>query len=72
MRNLRELESVEHTGFGVPTIVKHYGKEAFEILDGFVKVTIPFENMELKELLDKDETVLFAGAPCQVASLKKY
>lgn len=43
MRILHDLEFVEQTGFGIPTIVKVYGEETFEFLDDFVMVTIPFD-----------------------------
>ena len=32
----------EHSGHGVPTIVRHYGREAFHISDNGVTVRIPF------------------------------
>lgn len=38
------MEIVEHTGHGIPTIISEYGKEAFEINDTYLKVTIPFKN----------------------------
>ena len=43
MRILHDLEFVEQTGFGVPTIVNAYGTSAFEFMDNFIKVTIPFD-----------------------------
>jgi len=42
------LGIVEHTGHGVPTIISKYGKEAFEIFDNYIRVTIPF-NAEVLE-----------------------
>ena len=33
---------VEQTGHGVPKIVSVYGKEAFELADNHITVTIPF------------------------------
>ena len=36
------MEISEHTGHGVPTIVKKYGKQAFEITDNYIRCTIPF------------------------------
>ena len=42
------LGIVEHTGHGVPTIISKYGKEAFEILDNYIRITIPF-NTEVLE-----------------------
>lgn len=39
---LGQLNIVEQTGHGVPEIVKHYGKEAFEITDNHIVVTLKF------------------------------
>ena len=36
------LDLMEQTGYGVPFVTKHYGKSAFEFLDFFLRVTIPF------------------------------
>ena len=36
------LNLMEQTGYGVPLIVREYGRDAFEFLDGFIRVTIPF------------------------------
>lgn len=45
-----QLGIVEQTGHGVPEIVKNYGKEAFEISDNYIKVTLrfPFELENIK------------------------
>lgn len=48
MRILHDLEFVEQTGLGVPRIVNKYGEGAFEFLDDFVKVTIPFDEEVMK------------------------
>lgn len=37
-----QLHISERTGRGVPTIIKNYGKEAFEFADSHIQVTIPF------------------------------
>ncbi len=37
-----QLGMVEQTGHGVPTIVAKYGREAFELGDNHITVTIPF------------------------------
>ena len=42
MRIFLNMEISEHTGHGVPTIVKKYGKQAFEITDNYIRCTIPF------------------------------
>ena len=36
------LDLIEQTGYGVPLVTKRYGKQAFEFLDFFLRVTIPF------------------------------
>lgn len=37
-----QLGLIEQTGHGVSIVTKQYGKEAFEFLDNFLRVTIPF------------------------------
>ncbi len=37
-----QLGLIEQTGHGVSAITKKYGKKAFEFLDNFLRVTIPF------------------------------
>ncbi len=37
-----QLGYVEQTGHGVPLIISNYGKQAFDIMENFVNVTIPF------------------------------
>lgn len=39
-----QLNYIEQTGHGVPLIVSKYGKEAFDITDNFITVTLPFNN----------------------------
>ena len=36
------LDLMEQTGFGVPRVTQSYGEEAFEFMDFFIRVTIPF------------------------------
>lgn len=43
MRIFLNLGIVEHTGHGVPVIVRKYGREAFSIHNTYVNVTIPFD-----------------------------
>ena len=38
---------MEQTGHGIPLIISNYGKQAFDIMENFVNVTIPF-NYEKK------------------------
>lgn len=47
-----QLNYIEQTGHGVPLIVSKYGKQAFDISDNFITVTIPFS--ESKETIKKD------------------
>ena len=35
----------EHTGHGVPTIIKKYGKEVFDITDNYIMCRIPFDSV---------------------------
>lgn len=42
MRVFLNLGIVEHTGHGVPVIVKKYGRDAFDIHKSFINVIIPF------------------------------
>ncbi|MBQ9437429.1 MAG: winged helix-turn-helix transcriptional regulator [Lachnospiraceae bacterium] len=37
-----QLGYVEQTGHGIPLIVSNYGKQAFDVMDNYVNVTIPF------------------------------
>jgi len=43
MRIFLNLGIVEHTGHGIPVIVKKYGQKAFAIHDTYIDVTIPFD-----------------------------
>lgn len=49
MRIFLSMGLVEHTGHGIPTIVEHYGEEAFEIETNYIKCTIKFD----KGVMDK-------------------
>ena len=37
------LDLMEQTGYGIPLVTEKYGKDVFEFLDFFLRVTIPFE-----------------------------
>ncbi len=50
MRIFLKLGIVEHTGHGVPIIIEKYGKEAFDIHDSYINVTIPFNKKVLKSI----------------------
>lgn len=53
---LGQLGIVEQTGHGIPLIISNYGKQAFDIMDNFVNVTIPF-NYVKQEALGNDADV---------------
>ena len=38
-----QLDYIEQTGHGVPLIVSKYGKNAFDITENFITVTIPLK-----------------------------
>ncbi len=61
------LDLMEQTGYGIPLVTQHYGKDAFEFLDFFLRVTIPFayeidpeeidgENEPINEPINDGET----------------
>lgn len=58
------LNLMEQTGYGVPLIVKEYGRDAFEFLDGFIRVTIPF-NREI------DEREVFSENPSEKGKISE-
>ena len=51
-----QLGMVEQTGHGVPTIIAKYGREAFELGDNHIAVTIPFA-FPLREMRNSDENL---------------
>ena len=53
-----QLRYVEQTGHGVPIIVNKYGKEAFDIENDFIVVTIPFSRPLLNKENIQDSIVL--------------
>ena len=44
----------EHTGHGIPTIVKKYGKDVFEIENNYIRCTIPFEQEVIDQIDNKN------------------
>ena len=46
-----QLRYVEQTGHGIPIIVNKYGKEAFDIENDFITVTIPFSRPLLNKII---------------------
>ena len=48
MRIFLNMGLTEHTGHGVPTIIKKYGKDVFEITDNYIKCRIPYDEKVLE------------------------
>ena len=48
MRIFLNMGLTEHTGHGVPTIIKKYGKGVFEITDNYIKCRIPYDEKVLE------------------------
>ena len=47
-----QLGYVEQTGHGIPLIVSTYGRQAFEVMNNYVNVTIPLNISDSKETSD--------------------
>ncbi|UAY55848.1 winged helix-turn-helix transcriptional regulator [Arachidicoccus terrestris] len=41
MRVFRDLEIVEQLGSGVPRILRSYGKDCFQFMDSFIRISFP-------------------------------
>ncbi len=67
MRIFLSMGLTEHTGHGIPTIVKKYGEEVFEIEDNYIRCTIPFDEEVLYKL--KNENVGLNKTEKKVVSL---
>ena len=50
MKIFSDLDIVDHTGHGVPIIIEKYGRDAFEISDNHIIVTIPFDSEVMKSI----------------------
>ena len=50
MKIFSDLDIVDHTGHGIPTIVERYGKGVFDIQDNYILVTIPFDEEVLSKI----------------------
>lgn len=50
MKIFSDLDIVDHTGHGVPIIIEKYGREAFEINDNHIIVTIPFDKQVMESI----------------------
>ncbi len=48
-----QLNYIEQTGHGVPLIVSKYGRQAFDITENFITVTIPLHNTMATEPPEK-------------------
>lgn len=53
MRFFLNMGLVEHIGHGIPTIIKKYGNQVFDISDNYIRCVIPFDETVLK-LRQKD------------------
>ena len=51
MKIFSDLDIVDHTGHGVSIIIEKYGRNAFEISDNHIIVTIPF-NLEVMKSMN--------------------
>lgn len=67
MRIFLNMGLTEHTGHGIPTIVKKYGKEVFEIENNYICCTIPFDEAVLDKV--KNENVGLNKTEKKVTSL---
>ena len=61
MRIFMNMNLTEHTGHGIPTILARYGKDAFEIEDSYILITIPYDSAVLEELSGKHDVGLNVG-----------
>ena len=52
------LDLMEQTGYGIPLVTERYGKEAFEFMDFFLRVTIPFAFEIESEISESDSQKL--------------
>lgn len=50
MRIFLSLDLVEHTGHGIPNIVKKYGRECFKITNNYILVSLPFDRTILEKV----------------------
>lgn len=51
MRIFLNMGLTEHTGHGIPTIIKKYGEQVFEIEENYIRCVIPFEKSILERKL---------------------
>ncbi len=48
MRIFMNMGLVEHTGHGIPTIIKKYGNQVFDISENYIRCVIPFDQIVLQ------------------------
>ena len=63
-----QLGYVEQTGHGIPLIVSNYGKQAFEIMDNYINVTIPLN----RKTYEYDESVFNTNLELNDSQRKIY
>lgn len=61
MRIFMNMNLTEHTGHGIPTILARYGKDAFDIGDSYILITIPYDSSVLEELNRKHNVGINVG-----------
>ncbi len=67
-----QLDYIEQTGHGVPLIVSRYGKEAFDITENFITVTIPLNKKEIaKSDFLKKAGILLNDSDKKIVALMK-
>ena len=70
MRIFMNMEVTEHTGHGIPTIIKKYGKEVFDIGDDYIKCTIPF-NSEVMDNKPQTQTTVASNNVEDISKTEK-
>lgn len=65
------LDLMEQTGYGVPMVTERYGKEAFEFMDFFLRVTIPFAFEIESEISEGDSQKLPQELPQELPQAVK-
>ncbi len=65
-----QLDYMEQTGHGVPLIVSHYGRKAFDITENFITVTIPLKKIR-KTGMPAEETASLDDVDRKIVSLIK-
>ena len=50
MRIFLSMGLTEHTGHGIPTIIRKYDKSAFEVADNYIRCVIPFDQSVVESI----------------------